>query len=162
MCIKKFTVLASTLILMLAACSQYSNNDNTKPQAEVSSITSAASADNSQNSLDWPGTYTGILPCADCEGIAIRISLDSALHYTLSETYLGKSNKPILAEGMFVWSSDGGRITLQGIEAGARSTQFQVGENQLIQLDLQGAKIEGALAEKYILSKTADNIAGTL
>ncbi len=149
------TLLTSTILLALTACSQPSLSSNAKPQAQA-----VAMGDTSQNSLDWPGTYAGILPCADCEGITTRIRLDSALRYTLSETYLGKSETPKLSEGAFIWSSDGGRITLQGIAAGARSTLFQVGENRLIQLDQHGAKIEGALADKYILQKTDEGIAG--
>lgn len=155
---KKIAVLASALILVMAACS----HDNTKPQtqAQPSSVAPLAVGDNSQNALDWAGTYIGTLPCASCEGIATRIRLDKALRYTLSERYLGKSDQPMLTEGTFVWNADGNSITLQGIAEGARSTKLQVGENRITQLDLQGAKIEGALAEKYVLSKTADSIAG--
>ncbi|GGD94473.1 copper resistance protein NlpE [Planktosalinus lacus] len=29
----------------------------------------------SENSLDWHGTYQGILPCADCEGIQTEVTL---------------------------------------------------------------------------------------
>jgi len=39
------------------------------PKATTSLSQPAATPDNSANSLDWPGTYTGVVPCADCEGI---------------------------------------------------------------------------------------------
>ena len=32
-------------------------------------VDTVSASDNSQNSLDWEGTYKGIIPCADCEGI---------------------------------------------------------------------------------------------
>lgn len=40
--------------------------------------------DNSRNSLDWEGTYKGILPCADCEGIETMVILKDNDRYTLS------------------------------------------------------------------------------
>ncbi len=164
---KKHSLLTSTLIFVLSACSQ--SSPNTKPQIEQDKnsntytyTASPISSDNSQNSLDWSGTYVGTLPCADCEGIVTRISLGKDLRYTLSETYLGKSDKPMLSDGAFTWNTSGNHITLQGIAEGARSTQLQVGENQLTQLDLQGMKIEGNLAERYVLKKAmADGLAGS-
>ena len=157
--IKKFTVFASALILVLTACSDDSLIDSTKPSPlTVANLATPAvvTGDNSQNALDWAGTYIGTLPCASCEGIATRIRLDKTLRYTLSETYVGKSDNPMLTEGAFTWNTDGNSITLQSIAEGAHNTYFQVGENKLTQLDFQGAKIEGALAAKYVLVKQAE------
>ena len=47
------------------------------------------SGDNSQNSLDWEGTYRGILPCADCEGIETKITLSANGTYEYKASYLG-------------------------------------------------------------------------
>jgi copper homeostasis protein (lipoprotein) len=103
-----------------------------------------------------------VLPCADCEGIKTRLTLAQDGTYTLSETYQGKSEQAQRSEGRFTWNSKGTVITLQGIATGARTTQFQVGENQLWQLDMNGAKIEGDLAPRYILKKAmADALAGS-
>lgn len=158
--LKHFTLLASAFILALGACSKAHLEDSIKPPMQTaashvvnSTVPGVTIGDTSQNALDWPGTYTGTLPCADCEGIATHISIGKDLRYRLSETYLGKSDKPFLTEDAFTWNSDGNSITLQGIAEGTRSTHFQVGENQLTQLDLQGAKIEGALAGQYVLVK---------
>ncbi len=43
------------------------------PQDDGMTDPPMSTGDNSQNSLDWPGTYTGTLPCADCEGIKTEI-----------------------------------------------------------------------------------------
>ncbi len=142
------SILTSILLLTLTACSSTSATTDNTP--------SAATADNSRTSLDWSGTYIGTLPCASCEGISTRIRLGKDLHYQLSETYLGKSDKAMLTEGTFTWNTDGNSIILQGIAEGERSTYFRVGENKLTQLDLQGAKIEGSLAANYVLVKQAE------
>jgi len=40
-----------------------------------------ADSHNSQNSLDWQGTYKRVTPCADCEGIETKIILNSDYTY---------------------------------------------------------------------------------
>ena len=107
---------------------------------------------NSQNALDWQGTYKGVTPCADCTGIQTEITLNDDLTYTIKTKYLGKGDGKVFEEkGSFVWDKTGGSITLQAVK-GAPS-QYKVGENRLIQLDIEGNIISGALAEKYVLKK---------
>jgi uncharacterized lipoprotein NlpE involved in copper resistance len=106
----------------------------------------------SRTSLDWNGTYKGIVPCADCEGIETEISLSLDMTYTIRTRYLGKGDRKVFEEkGKFSWIEGGSIITLLGIQNGP--TKYQVGENRLTQLDLNGNKIVAALAKKYILTK---------
>ncbi len=109
-------------------------------------------AHNSQNSLDWQGTYKGVTPCADCEGIETEIVLNADLTFTLKTKYLGKVDGKVFQEtGSFVWDKTGGIISLEGLKG--RPSQYKVGENRLIQLDMEGNVITGDLAEKYVLTK---------
>ena len=106
----------------------------------------------SQNSLDWQGTYKGITPCADCEGIETELVLNKDLTYVIKTKYLGKGDGKTLEEsGNFVWDQSGSSITLEGSKG--RPSRYKVGENKLIQLDMKGNVISGALAEKYVLIK---------
>lgn len=41
-----------------------------------------------ENSLDWEGIYEGIFPCADCEGINVRLILNYDHTYILEESYI--------------------------------------------------------------------------
>jgi heat shock protein HslJ len=108
--------------------------------------------DNSKNSLDWNGTYKGITPCADCEGIATEITLNTDLTFTLKTKYLGKGDGKVFEEkGTFTWDKTGSTIILENLKG--KPNQYKVGENKLIQLDMKGKIITGALAEKYILRK---------
>ncbi len=118
---------------------------------EVTSDT-LANSDNSQNSLDWQGTYKGVTPCADCEGIETEIVLNADLTFTLKTKYLGKGDGKVFQEaGNFIWDKTGGIISLEGLKG--RPSQYKVGENRLIQLDMEGKIISGDLAEKYVLTK---------
>ncbi len=147
-----------TLILSSFLSLGCNNNNNPGQTAKTDSNNSTSSekpvpqADDSRNALDWAGTYKGILPCADCSGIEtiLRIANDST--YSLTTTYLGKdksiSNE---ASGKFSWNSNGSTITLDGING--RPNKYLVGENKLLQLDMNGVRISGENASKYELTK---------
>ncbi|NCT18719.1 MAG: hypothetical protein AUK33_10790 [Flavobacteriaceae bacterium CG2_30_34_30] len=104
----------------------------------------------SHSSLDWAGTYSGILPCADCEGIETQLKLESDV-YVLKTKYVGKDDAYLEQTGNITWSDDGAMVILGGIENGP--FMYKVEENRLIQLDLNGKKITGDLANNYVLNK---------
>lgn len=106
---------------------------------------------NAQNSLDWEGIYKGTTPCADCEGIETEITLARDMTYSIKIKYKGKSDKVIEETGQFNWDDKGSNITLEGLKD--RPSKFFVGENTLTQLDMNGNKVTGDLAEKYVLKK---------
>lgn len=106
--------------------------------------------DNSRNALDWEGTYDGILPCADCEGIKTSITLLKDGTFTRTIAYLGKNAMPFSDNGKIEWNSEGSAITLINDNT---DQKYQVGENQLFHLDQAGNQIKGALSENYILRK---------
>ncbi|RAJ23095.1 copper resistance protein NlpE [Pedobacter cryoconitis] len=106
----------------------------------------------SKNALDWDGTYKGIVPCADCEGIETTLVLGKELTYALRTKYLGKSDAKVFEEkGKFSWDKNGRIITLEGIKDAPN--KYFVGENKIIQLDMNGKEITGEQADLYILKK---------
>ena len=110
----------------------------------------------SRTSVDWDGTYRGVLPCADCEGLERSVILGKNLSYTVRTKYLGKSDSIYEISGKFSWNERGNTIMLDG--SPEQVSSYFVGENTLTQLDKNGNKITGELAEKYILRKTNNDI----
>lgn len=111
-------------------------------------------AHTSKISLDWDGTYSGVLPCADCEGIDTYLTLNKDQTYQLKLRYLGnleKESKEFISEGKFTWDENGNNITLEETEDGFR--KFKVGENFLKPLDKSGKEIEGVKGNNYKLYK---------
>lgn len=110
--------------------------------------------DNSQVSIDWEGTYKGVLPCADCEGIGTTLVIERNGEYELTSNYLTEKSDDTewIDRGMIKWDETGSNITLIST-LDTEKRQFKVGENQLFYLDEEGQVIEGELAEKYILIK---------
>lgn len=112
--------------------------------------TTLPAGDSSMNSVDWPGDYYGVLPCADCEGIETQLQLKIDKTYTLRTRYLGKEQAVQVSTGHFTWNTEGSKITLSKQNPG----MYQVGENQLFHLDQSGNRISGNLADNYILRKS--------
>ena len=138
------------IIISIVACSIFSCGSNEKKNQLIISEMSG----NSKISVDWAGSYSGIIPCADCEGIFVVITLNENLTYEMTMDYLGKpANFEIIFKGDFSWNDQGSIITLDKEEEGMK--MFKVGENRIIMLDINGNEITGELANNYILEKVS-------
>jgi Uncharacterized lipoprotein NlpE involved in copper resistance len=147
---KTNVLIAIVAVLVLSFSSCGNSNKNAKNNDNPPATTDAAH--NSRNSLDYAGTYTGTLPCADCSGIDIELILKNDSDYTLKTTYKGKEDKgqnQFTKDGKYTWNTAGSIITLNNDS----SQQYQIGENMLIALDQNGQRMTGDLADMYILKK---------
>jgi heat shock protein HslJ len=90
---------------------------------------------NSRNSLDWDGTYEGVLPCADCPGSKTRLTLNYDGSYRLVTQAQGSQNAEKSVSGVFTWQPNGNAITLDERGGGQ---QFSVGEGRLTLLRPEG------------------------
>jgi uncharacterized lipoprotein NlpE involved in copper resistance len=141
MCTKRTVYILSILCLFvgLNACKSRGGN-----QSQMVTV------DTSETSLKWNGTYSGVVPCADCPGIETRIILNTDKTYQISTKYQEKGDEIFVNEGTFSWDADGS-ITLENLEN--HPTMYKVCENYLLQLDLNGKVITGELADNYVLKK---------
>jgi len=133
-------VIAASLFLLFEACKQ-------KGKSEQDNV---ADIHNPENSLDWEGLYIGTIPCADCEGIEVSVTLNEDNTYVMHYYYIGKENKVEPFRGTFTWNEDGSTVIFSDK---TMPHYFKVGENTLTQLDMEGKPIEGKLAVRYILNK---------
>ena len=110
-----------------------------------------------ENSLDWEGTYTGVIPCADCEGIETWLTLNEDLSFTLVRNYL--KNEAVLSDttvGDFEWQKN--NVKLQENKPNGETLFFSIEENQVRQLTNNAKEVEGELANHYLLKKTGNPI----
>lgn len=156
----KAQILTIALSTLLISCGHQSEQtiaeSKTPKQSEVTAETaSAPEADNvhnSENSLDWAGSYKGILPCDGCDGIETELILNQNMSFVRLTKNLGKKNALVgELSGKFTWNADKSIITLEGVEDGP--SQYKVGENTLTQLDLKGNERKTEEIEKYTLRK---------
>jgi heat shock protein HslJ len=142
--------------LLIMSCTQKVKEERIEEIVADSSGIVVNDEHNAQNSLDYIGMYQGVVPCADCEGIETSLSLEDETNYVLKTNYLGKNkNSTNEVRGVYSWNEAGNTIILSGIVKAPN--QYFVGENYLKQLDMDGNKIEGDLAEKYVLQKKSDS-----
>jgi len=132
-------ILCMTAFLGIAACNQAKK-------------TILPTGDNSRNAVDWPGTYHGVLPCADCDGIPAQLRLNSDQTFSVIEK-VGQGNDNIQSSGTFAWDKNGGRITLQQADARLHVKSYIVGENVLIPLDHKGQVADTTADRRYSLMK---------
>jgi len=145
---KTTTPLCLLVAAVLSACA--SPRDPVPSQPDPSAIQNHGQADghNARNSLDWAGTYEGILPCADCPGIRTRLQLMQDGSYELQTQYIDRQSHPTVVRGTFAWQPDGSTIRLD--QAGDEQRYF-VAEGRLIQLYQDGTHPSGPLAPHYEL-----------
>ena len=140
--VKKISLLA--LVISLASC--YSKKMTSESDEENLLI-----MDNSRNNLDWGGIYVGTLPCADCEGISVTLKLNSEDDtYHMTSSYMGKKSNSFVENDTLKWSRDGNKITLKNGQT------FQVGENVLKLLTLDGEEIISEFIDNYALTKMVE------
>lgn len=101
--------------------------------------------------LDYEGTYTGILPCADCQGIKTKLILNKDKTFLYEQNYLGKSKKPFINSGNY--QVKGGTLTLSLAD---KPLNFSVGESGVYYLDDKLQRYTGKLASYYTLAKQKD------
>lgn len=147
----KHSIIIGLAITMITTACNHNHEDS-----RISNNTTIIQNNNNQpeqhhakNSLDWAGHYEGIIPCADCPGIKITITLYLNQTFKRAMEYLERDSK-YQDSGKIFWNEDGNQITLI---TPTDSTIFKVIENKLIQLDAQGNPITGDIAKHFILNK---------
>ncbi|WP_299582845.1 copper resistance protein NlpE [uncultured Sunxiuqinia sp.] len=139
------------IVLFFASCNNTTkSSDDNNSKVDSTQAVERPIGDNSQNALDWAGTYEGTVPCANCAGIKTTITLNADNTFSRTEEYLGEKGKPAQDNGTFEWDKEKSSITLKDKD---RNQKYKVGENQLFHLDMSGNVITGDLADKYILRK---------
>lgn len=107
---------------------------------------------NSRISLDWAGTYEGVLPCDGCPGTKTRLTLNQDGSYRLATQEQGSQNAERFVSGTFLWQHSGNAITLD--ERGNQK-QFSVGEGRLTLLLAEGASQPPAANLVLMLAQSA-------
>ncbi|MFI3185024.1 MAG: copper resistance protein NlpE [Methylococcaceae bacterium] len=106
-----------------------------------------------EKSLEWPGIYYGFIPCADCKGVKTTLALNKNNTYLLITQYVGRSEREFVEKGKFALGDKSNTIVLTP-RNGSTTQQYLVGENSLVQLDNNGNRVSGELANRYILRRS--------
>lgn len=152
---KKIAVLL-LVASFLGSCANSNKSNNTESQSSVDTLKNQEIVDTehtARTSLDYYGEYEGLLPCADCSGIKVKLTLNKDNTFILDTQYQKDGVPEVEPEtGKFSWNKEkANTIVLDDVKENYR--QFFVAEGHIIVLDTEGNRIEGALADKYILKQ---------
>lgn len=146
----KIAAVGSLLFTITATSCKEDNKKAETTEVQTTQSTSASETvdttarqqksigDNSQNSLDWGGTYTGKLS----DGTDITLNLQYENTYSRTVT---KGGTKVQDSGKIEWSNNGSTITLLDKD----KTKFNVGENIILPIGKDGNRLD----EKFTLKK---------
>jgi uncharacterized lipoprotein YbaY/heat shock protein HslJ len=82
-------------------------------------------------SFALPATFAGVMPCADCVGVAQTLTLRADGLYRLRRTYLDKPDGPFAELGRWTADERGKRLTLR---SGSETLLFEVKDHETLRL----------------------------
>ena len=95
---------------------------------------------------DYTGTYKGTIPCPDCQGVEITLTINEDMSYEQSTLYLGKNSIPFKELGTWSPTED-----LSSIELNDSQTHFFIYDKKTLELmSPDGKRINSELNYKLI------------
>ena len=146
--IKQLFVVGS--LFLLASCG------NQEATADKPTVVDSVVADTIVSTPAVTATnYAGTLPCADCAGIQTELTLRSDSTWSMHIIYDKRKAK---GPGSNEFNESGkwmmhGSDTVHLMGRTDAPSMYIKTDSSLIQLGMDGKKIEGKLAEKYVLKK---------
>lgn len=148
--------LAPLALALLAACSSSRAPARATAAADSSGTTGGAGP----AAIVVPVTYGGRLPCADCPGIQLTITLFSDSTFRLRRVY---EERPSVFRELGRWSvaTQGTQLILRG--GGAALERFRiVGRDTLRMLDRDGRPIESPMNVSLGRARSVDPVSDTM
>jgi heat shock protein HslJ len=142
-----FYAITLVIAMTVGACGSQQNRTN---QA-ISDMS------NSSVALDWSGTYFGTIPCADCPGINVELTLNSDLTYTMTRIYQDRPGT-FAHSGLFEWNDKGSEIKLITGSNADSFQRYKVQEGTLVLLTPSGDIVKNDNAEACLLGKVEADI----
>lgn len=148
---KKSLLLATVgFVILFASCNSGQKKEASKATENETEQTIIVDIHNAQNALDYQGVYQGTLPTASGSGMLVTVTLSDGMYQRAIE-YIDENDKPFISKGTYTWDENKNSvITLIGADV---PNQYFVAENKLYQLDIDGKRIEGDMADMYVLNK---------
>ncbi|TGN27291.1 copper resistance protein NlpE N-terminal domain-containing protein [Empedobacter tilapiae] len=149
----KKIILATFTIAAFVVSSCKSETEPVKNEVENVEDSLRLEAKTAENSIQFEGTYKGILPCyeKDCKEVEMEIKLLPNKGYVYSTKRLGLDDHAIMTTGIFQFKEDGNTIVFP--EVANVPNAFLVEEGKITQLNKSQKKIESADSTKFVLIK---------
>ncbi len=112
-------------------------------QLKQTTTTNKVDEHSAEYALDYDGNYIGTIPCADCSGIKVKLTLNKDKTFVYDTTYLTNTNEHFTDKGNY--QIKGSILTLP---LSPNPIKLFVGESALFYLNNQGKP-----SKDYVLDK---------
>lgn len=143
--------LVLVLLSVLCSCQTAPDEQPSHHNQQQRKANDYAAVKNARRKVHWEGTYQGIFPCSDCEGVAMMLTLNKDLTYNMRSQYLGKELIDRKSSGSFDWSADQSHIHIDNTQP---KHYFRVGNGFLELLTPEGKSIISHGKDDFFLDKT--------
>jgi len=107
-----------------------------------------------EKSSVFRGVFYGFLPCDDCNGIKVTLSLKQKNNYLLVTQLAKESTREFYEKGKYTWNEENQTVVLMPRNQ-STPRQYRIkDEGTLVQLDSEGRPMAGAEAERYVLRRS--------
>ena len=145
---KKILIPALSLLLLAA---QGCQSNQSKSQDNAAACDTIACEKKCSESTSLYGTYSGTLPCADCGGKQMALSINEDRTYDLTYEYLDTDSGVIKECGVYNVLNDSIIETIT--PSSGEKTYYVYVHGNLILSDSMGTVNQGELADLYVLAK---------
>ena len=114
-----------------------------------------------EESQKFRGVFYGYLPCDDCAGVKMTLSLKNKQNYLLVTQYARSSNKEYYNKGKYEWNTQTNIVTLTARKDGEIQKYRIEDAGELILLKPNGNNLDGKQSQ-YSLLRTDKNKARTI
>ncbi|GAB4271640.1 MAG: hypothetical protein Kow0065_21170 [Methylomicrobium sp.] len=91
---------------------------------------------------EFKGVFYGYLPCSDCDGIKVTLSLKQKNNYLLVTQYARQSTREFYEKGKYEWRDADRTVILTPRKGGTAKRLYQIEDDAtLVQLNEDGSKI---------------------
>jgi len=126
---KKIYIFTLLIVALLSGCGTVDQSNESTEVVTKESTPNVMGVIDAVNKLDWKGKYVGVLPCDDCDKLEAEVTLENN-KYSRKLIYRGKSNTPLLSQGLYKWNEEGSELTLKSFKG--KNQLYRVVENALI------------------------------
>ena len=159
--LQKLTLISLSILIIsfnpaMAKSDKQIMNDVQRARAMARGIDHSKHMKPVDESQKFRGVYYGYLPCKDCAGIKMTLSLKNKQNYLLVTQYAQASNREHYEKGKYIWDNRSSIVTLTARkDSGIRKFRIK-DEGTLIQLTSEGASMKGN-QDKYALVRSDKN-----
>lgn len=113
----------------------------------------AAHVNHTDKNQEFHGVFYGFVPCNDCPGIKMTLSLKQNNNYLLVTQYARESSREIYEKGKYSWNDENHTVVLTPRKGTATRHYLIENEETLIQLNDDGTRMVNQ-ADRYALRRS--------